>query len=371
MENDPKFDITQIEHALAHSLEKSGKVDEAIATWEDAVKRHKAILDNPKSTDEEKARNQSGYENSKRNLFITRVRKYHRAKQTQPPVDVQFSAQVVRIRPKVLEVSGQWNLVGSKIYDPTDANKPNEFGKGVLVAGPVDGARVDVRLQDQGYKMPDASEFNFDIDPSLTIMQDALSTRGGKMVNPGGLYVWQKNEGSLPRDQSDQAIYGFGAKDGKNPGVPLKEALAGGATLSAEGKRQLEAIAKMPVAQLRADSAKIADLTKQGVSVATEKRYILGTFKREIDMSKDPKMYGFKDDKYELILSINPAGTPDFVQDRIGLLGEGWTDKRYLDTTTNPGVRMIRQVITLTKDDILGEGREVLYPPTTVKTAAK
>jgi tetratricopeptide (TPR) repeat protein len=356
MKNDPKFDITQIEHALAHSLEKSGRVDEAIATWEDAVRRHKAILDDPKASQEEKARNQSGYENSKRNLFITRVRQYHRKTQTQPPVDVQFSAQVVRVRPRVLEVSGQWNLVGSKLYDPTDANKPNEFGKGVLVAGPVDGARVDVRLQDQGYKMPDSSEFNFDIDSSLTIMQDALSTRGGKMVNPGALYVWRKDEaGSLPKDQTEQGrSMPFSPKDGANPGVPLIQALAGGATISAEGQRQLEAIAKQPLAQLRADSAKIEELTKQGISVAKDSRYILGTFKREIDMSKDPKMYGFKNDKYDLILSINPAGTPDFVQDRIGLMGEGWTDKRYLDTTTVPGMRMIRQVITLTKDDIEG-----------------
>jgi tetratricopeptide (TPR) repeat protein len=372
MKNDPKFDITQIEHALAHSLEKSGKIDEAIATWEDAVKRHKAILDDPKATQEEKARNQSGYENSKRNLFITRVRQYHRKKQTQPPVDVQFSAQVVRVRPRVLEVSGQWNLVGSKLYDPTDANKPNEFGKGMVVAGPVDGARVDVRLQDQGYKMPDASEFNFDIDSSLTIMQDALSTRGGKMVNQGALYVWRKDEaGSLPKDQTEQGVYAFNPKDGANPGVPLKQALAGGATISAEGQRQLEAIAKQPLAQLRGDSAKIEELTKQGISVAKDSRYVLGSFKREIDMSKDPKMYGFKNDKYDLILSINPAGTPDFVQDRIGVMGEGWTDKRYLDTTTVPGTRMIRQVITLTKDDIEGKDRKVLFPPTVVKTASK
>jgi tetratricopeptide (TPR) repeat protein len=372
MDNDPKFDITQIEHALAHSLEKSGKVDESIATWEDAVKRHKAILDDPKASQDEKSRNQSGYENSKRNLFITRVRQFHRPKQTQPPIDVQFTAEVVRVRPKVLYISGQWNLVGSKLYDPTDANKPNEFGKGVLVAGPVDGARVDVRLQDQGYKMPESSEFNFDIDPNLTIMQDALSTRGGKMVNPGGLYVWRKDEGgSLPKDQSEQGIYAFSLKkDITNPGVPLDKALTGGAALSPEGQRQLEAIAKEPLAQLRGDSAKIADLTKQGVSVAKQSRYVLGSFGREIDMSKDPKMYGFKKDKYDLILSINPSGTPDFVQDRIGLLGEGWTDKRYLDTTTVPGVRMIRQVITLSKDDLFGKDRKVLFPPVTVKTAS-
>ncbi|MBC8101599.1 MAG: hypothetical protein H7Z41_03315 [Cytophagales bacterium] len=372
MENDKDFDITQIEHALAHSYEKSGQTELAIATWEDAVKRHKAIVDDPKATPDAKARNQQGYENSRRNLFITRVRQYHRKTQTQPPVDVQFSAQVVRVRPKVLEISGQWNLIGSKAYDPTDANKPNEFGKGMLSVGPVDGARVDVRLQDAGYQMPAPTEFNFDVDSDLTIMQDALSTRGGKTVKAGGIYVWRKQEGgSLTPDQNKAQIYAFDPKDGANPGIPLAKALAGGAALSPAGQQQLATAAKVSFAELRGDSAKIADLTKQGYSVATSDRSILGKFKREIDMSKDPKMYGFKSDKYELILSINPASAPDFVQDRIGLMGEGWTDKRFLDTKTLPGVRLIRQKIDLSRTDLLGTERKVLYGSPAVVSTAK
>jgi len=78
-------------------------------------------------------------------------------------------------------------------------------------------------------------------------------------------------------------------------------------------------------------------------------------------MSKDPKMYSFSRDKYELILSINPRTMPDNIQDRYGWNGEGLTDKNYLyvDPTKN-NLRMIRRVITFTKDDLTGEGEKVL-----------
>lgn len=79
-------------------------------------------------------------------------------------------------------------------------------------------------------------------------------------------------------------------------------------------------------------------------------------------MSKDPKMYGFKGDEFELILSVNPRTAPDFVQDRIGWNGEGWTDdKEVLDTETIPGVRMLRVKVKLSKDDIIGAGEKILY----------
>ena len=75
------------------------------------------------------------------------------------------------------------------------------------------------------------------------------------------------------------------------------------------------------------DSARIAD----------------GKFQAEIDMSRDPNIYAFKRKKYVLTVSFDPRGAPDFIQDRIGWHGEGLTDKKYLDTKTIPGVRMIRK----------------------------
>ena len=245
--------------------------------------------------------------------------------------------------------------------------------------GPRDGVRVETRLQDAGYVMPKSNEFTYEVDDKLTIMQDALSTRDSKKAEAGGLFMMaEKNAPSPDRNASKVAIYGFDAKQGAGlGGVPLDKALAGGATLSAWGQQQLaQAAYPMPyqskqilytpqevaanLAKLKADPAKIADLTKKGYYVATKSVTLPAIFKREIDMSKDPKMYSFSKDNYELILTVNPRNAPDYVKDRIGWNGDGWTDKKYLDTTTTPGVRLIRRVIKLSKADITGPGEKVL-----------
>lgn len=78
-----------------------------------------------------------------------------------------------------------------------------------------------------------------------------------------------------------------------------------------------------------------------------------GKFRREIDMSKDPRMYGFKAQEYELEISFNPRAASINVQDRIGWSGEGITDPKYLDDKTIPGVRRVVKVIPLTREEIL------------------
>ena len=86
-----------------------------------------------------------------------------------------------------------------------------------------------------------------------------------------------------------------------------------------------------------------------------------GVYSRQIDMSKDPNMYSFNKPKYELILSLNPRSFPDNIQDRFGYSGEGLTDKNYLYVDKNKrGLRMIRRVITLTKEQIEGAGENVV-----------
>jgi len=384
MKNDPKFDITQVEHALAHCYEKTGRIDKAIETWEDAAKRHKAIADDPTAASDVKARESQGYQNAVKNLFIDRVRKFHRATQTQPPVDVQFVGKVTRKRPLVLQIEGTWNLVGAVDFDagPFKTNsRPDlqavkavtDFGKGITAQGPVDGARVDVRLQDADYVMPQVNEFNFDLDSHVTIMQDQISTRGGKVAHAGSVYFWHAGAGDAMVDTDAQhaGVYGFATVDGAAPGVPLDKALAGAAPISAEGQRQLATLAKEPFDKLKADPAKIAELTRAGYCIATQNRTVFGHFSKEIDMSKDPKMYGFYKDKYVLIFSINPRSAPDFVQDRIGWTGNGWTDKRYLKAITTqptdipqqtdiPPSHWIRQEVQLTRDDITGNGEKVL-----------
>lgn len=366
MQHNP--DITQVGHALAHAYERAGRLDEAIKTWELCIREHEKIVNDPKAASDAKVRNQQGLNNSRKNLELLQIRRRFRASDAKTPVDTEFTYTVTRTKPRVLEVSGSWNLQGARSFD---------INKGIDFAGPVDGARVDVRLQDAGYKMPDPKEFSFEVDDSLTLMQDQLSTRGGKQAKKGGLFVLTPRESNPERAAEKAGVYAFVPDQAKGLGVPLDKALAGAAPLSPEGMRQLVSVAypvpytakretqpeaEVPglMAKLRADSAKIADLTKKGYSVATRDVLLPGTFKREIDMSKDPKMYSFAKDKYELILSFNPRQAPDFVKDRYGWNGEGLTDSKYLDTTTKPGLRMLRVVIPLSKEDITGAGNKVV-----------
>lgn len=94
-----------------------------------------------------------------------------------------------------------------------------------------------------------------------------------------------------------------------------------------------------------------------------------GAFQKPIDMSQDKDMYTFKADKYTLTFWFNPSNgndTPEPVQDRIGWLGQGLSDsQKYVDDSgvlpgdiqdKVPGLRYLKKTITLTRDDLLGQG---------------
>jgi hypothetical protein len=375
-ENDPKFDVTQLGHLMAHALERAGRTDESIQQWEQIVKQHQAVLDDKKSTPDAIGRATQGVKSARNNLAHMKVRQIVRRKDTQPPVDAGFTVTVKRTKPKVLEISGTFNLVGAKEFDMGTPEKP---GKGILVEGPVDGARVDVRLQDEGYKMAKRQEFSFEVDPKLTIMQDQISIRGGKKAEKGGLFVAQgKNAGSVERSAEHVAVYGFDDEEIKKHKLGSVLLSKGLGQLSPMGQLQAVSVAyPLPyastkkqytpaevqtlMARLRNDSAKLAELDGKKYCVAQNDAYQAGTFRREIDMSKDPSMYSFANDTFELILTMNPRTAPDFVQDRIGWSGEGLTDKNYLyvDKEKN-NLRMIRRVIKLKREDLTGTEPKVL-----------
>ncbi len=81
-----------------------------------------------------------------------------------------------------------------------------------------------------------------------------------------------------------------------------------------------------------------------------------GAWGRKIDMSKDPKMYSFKSDKFYLVFEFNPNTTSPFIQDRFGWNGEGLGDAKYMwtDTTKVKPVHLIRKVYLLSREQILG-----------------
>lgn len=104
-----------------------------------------------------------------------------------------------------------------------------------------------------------------------------------------------------------------------------------------------------------------------------------GKFKWTLDLAKDPaemerdpsEIYPLKADQYELTVVYNPRHQSAFIQDLYGWNGEGLTaspDQLKLDEA-RAGIingkriplRTVETTITLTRDDVLGAGKKVLY----------
>lgn len=77
-----------------------------------------------------------------------------------------------------------------------------------------------------------------------------------------------------------------------------------------------------------------------------------GRFERDYDVSKDVTMHSLAKEKYLLSVWFNPRNATQDIKDITGWSGEGITDKRYLDTSTK-GIRMIKKVVTLRREDIV------------------
>jgi len=102
-------------------------------------------------------------------------------------------------------------------------------------------------------------------------------------------------------------------------------------------------------------------------------------FKRTIDLDKDPadmertpaEIYPLKADQYELSVTYNPRLQAAFIQDRYGWNGEGLTAKpgELVIDDSRAGMmngkryplRLVRKVITLSREDVIGKEKKVLY----------
>ncbi|MBC8140466.1 MAG: hypothetical protein H7Y38_03395 [Armatimonadetes bacterium] len=377
--NDKEYDVTQVGHLYAHSLERAGRIDESIAQWGAVIAEHKKRIADPKATPDSKGRNESSLRSATTNWEHLQIRKQVRAANTQPPINIEFTSKITRVEPKILKIEGTWRCWGTagKSYDMGTLESP---GKGVLLSGPTDGARVDVRLQDEGYKPQTPQAFSFDIDQSVTLMQEQISTRDGRLAETGGLFVAAgKFATSSDGNLQSVNVYSFPDADVKTYGLGTLALSRGLTKLSPMGKRQAVVAAYPPprtmkmsfysdaetatkFAQLSKDTAKLAELDKKNFRVSPVTVEKPGSYSRKIDMSKDPKMYSFGKDKYELILSLNPRIFPDNIQDRFGYSGEGIAEssKYFVVDKSKNNLRMIRRVITLSAEDITGKGEKVL-----------
>jgi len=255
------LDVTTVGHGLAHAYEALGMIPEAEAQWEWCIKNHEANIANGFGKD---FGERSSLQVAQRILKEMQMRYNYRKDLDKDQHDMQFTAKLKRIASGVFVLTGTMNVEGAK-------NFVLETGKKTWA--PTDGARVEIRLQDAGYKMTELTSFSLNslhLKASTTIMQDAASVRDGK-------------------------------------------------------------------------------------------------YSKKLDMSKDPSIYSFAAPEYEMIVWFNPSNpndSPPQVQDRIGWLGQGMTDKNYLDTTgvvpgdtVKPvtGLRQIKKVFKLTREDIIGK----------------
>lgn len=171
---DGRTSVIGLGHGLAHALEAQGRIPEALAQWQYCVATHQ---DNVARGIGKQFNEQGTLQNAQKQLYEMQQRLKWRAQDTTPPIDAGFSAQVERVAPKVFVVRGTMNIIGN-----TDT-RPGFLETGQATWGPVDGCRVEVRVQDLGYKTPQISSFSLsslNLNQSLTIMQDAVSVRGGK-----------------------------------------------------------------------------------------------------------------------------------------------------------------------------------------------
>ncbi len=103
-----------------------------------------------------------------------------------------------------------------------------------------------------------------------------------------------------------------------------------------------------------------------------------GTFRKSINMSTDSTgsqpMYPFKADKYLLTVWTNPTSELDIpipVGDRVGYLGEGMTDKKYVDMSGHVpgtfedsrvlGLHMLVKTFVLSRADLLGNTPQTFH----------
>lgn len=298
-----------VDRMLAHSLEKCGRFEDAIAQWdkcrEGVIKAMAANKKKPGSacyTDSSSLdlcdRNESlmllrlGWRYARMDYYERGLKMAERLTgppdwveatksarkdfesrkgkrwvgDAQKPLDAKFQVSWMRAAPQVLLIKGTLNLAAASEYQGlasesfTHWYKNNSSKTAVKHEAWRDGSRVYWRIQDYDYKMPDLDSFSWKTDLNQTVAW-------------GDIYI-------------------------------------GG-----------------------------------------------GTFSSRIDMSdpRDREMYPFKAEKYKLTIWVTTEdpGVPDFIQDRIGWKGEALTDKSCLDTTTHPGYKMLRKEFILKRSDII------------------
>ena len=167
--------VMTVGHGLAHSYEFSGNIPAAIAQWNTVLKLHDALI-KAKSSDMSETMDKTI---AQKQLYELQGRLKYRPIDTAKPLNMQFAPQLVRVAPKVFVIKGTLKAVGATTFN---------LETGARTFGPFDGCRVEIRIQDADYHLPTIGTYtlNSSVDPSVTILQDAISVRGGKIGGDQG-----------------------------------------------------------------------------------------------------------------------------------------------------------------------------------------
>ena len=167
--------VMTVGHGLAHSYEFSGNLPAAIAQWNTVLKLHDALI-KAKSSDMSETMDKTI---AQKQLYELQGRLKYRPIDTAKPLNMQFAPQLVRVAPKVFVIKGTLKAVGATTFN---------LETGARTFGPFDGCRVEIRIQDADYHLPTIGTYtlNSSVDPSVTILQDAISVRGGKIGGDQG-----------------------------------------------------------------------------------------------------------------------------------------------------------------------------------------
>ena len=168
--------VMTVGHGYAHALEFNGQEPEAVKQWQACIDLHQKLIAVKGGKDISETQN---LEIADKQLSELQGRLKYRPIDTKVPLDMGFRPQLVRVAPKVFVLQGSLNAIGARKFI---------LETGAREFGPVDGCRVEIRLQDETYKLPEVGAYTLGttVDPNVTIMQDAASVRGGKIGGDQG-----------------------------------------------------------------------------------------------------------------------------------------------------------------------------------------
>ena len=173
-----------VKRMLGHMYEKCGDIESAKRQWRRTIAdSEKLARDNPRDYTFRTA-----LDIARQNYEIMLWREKHRKYDLYPPIDMKFDAKWVRKRPGVIVVSGTINLISREDYLKLDPSAPaaekRESMKVRLEAIQdnqwVDGARIDIILQDLDYKPQSLKEFSWEVPRDVTIMVESVRIGEGQ-----------------------------------------------------------------------------------------------------------------------------------------------------------------------------------------------